>query len=346
MDTYGDMVTLLLCFFVLLYSISSVDQVKWENLVKSLNPEAAKEISQVVVDLGENEGEYDIPGGTKLEKSAEEELIDAQFDALYKELLKLKKDSGEDVQITKGDGFVFITYREKVFFNGDSWVMLPVGAETLDQFAEILRPLSGAVQQIQILGHTSQANPDRPNNITTDRSLSAMRGAVVTAYLQEKDVIDPAKLVSSAYGQWRPIAPFDTTENRAKNRRVEILITKTGEVEKNLSEYYEQVYGTSELTETESATPEPPGYEGGPTETLEADGTLSKPPESDAESENEPEISSGPVKPPESGAAETLETGSAASELAETGEESAKPPESGGEEIGPSPSQADGAAPD
>ena len=44
MDTYGDMVTLLLCFFVLLYSISSVDQVKWENLVKSLNPDAAKEV--------------------------------------------------------------------------------------------------------------------------------------------------------------------------------------------------------------------------------------------------------------------------------------------------------------
>ncbi|MCI8454014.1 MAG: hypothetical protein HFE84_05300, partial [Lachnospiraceae bacterium] len=41
MDTYGDMVTLLLCFFVLLYSISSTDQVKWENLVKSLNPNAA-----------------------------------------------------------------------------------------------------------------------------------------------------------------------------------------------------------------------------------------------------------------------------------------------------------------
>lgn len=40
MDTYGDMVTLLLCFFVLLYSISSVDQAKWEMLVKSFNPDA------------------------------------------------------------------------------------------------------------------------------------------------------------------------------------------------------------------------------------------------------------------------------------------------------------------
>ena len=40
MDTYGDMVTLLLCFFVLLYSISSVDQAKWREVVKSFNPDA------------------------------------------------------------------------------------------------------------------------------------------------------------------------------------------------------------------------------------------------------------------------------------------------------------------
>ena len=49
MDTYGDMVTLLLCFFVLLYSISSVDQAKWREVVKSFNPDAEK-LSQVVID--------------------------------------------------------------------------------------------------------------------------------------------------------------------------------------------------------------------------------------------------------------------------------------------------------
>ncbi len=61
MDTYGDMVTLLLCFFVLLYSMSSLDQVKWENLVKSLNPNAAKEVSQVVMNPEINDGEMDVP---------------------------------------------------------------------------------------------------------------------------------------------------------------------------------------------------------------------------------------------------------------------------------------------
>lgn len=266
MDTYGDMVTLLLCFFVLLYSISSVDQVKWENLVKSLNPEAAKEVSQVVMNPEINDGEMDVPGTTELEKDLDvdaipeddlgeeltpEELaaISESFDSMYEQLKQLEELAGEDmdVQVAKGDGYTFITFRDKVFFGGDSWVLLDEGRMMIDRFSEIIAPHSDAVKQIQIFGHTSQARPDRPNNVYTDRELSAMRGAVVTAYLQEKNVIDPSKLVSSSYGQFHPIAPFDTEENRAKNRRVEILITKTGDVERSLSEYYEQVY--SQMTE-------------------------------------------------------------------------------------------------
>ena len=67
-------------------------------------------------------------------------------------------------------------------------------------FAKIIKPGSASIEQIQIIGHTSQGAPDKKNNINTDRELSAMRSAVVTAYLQKKNVIDPAKLFSSAYG--------------------------------------------------------------------------------------------------------------------------------------------------
>ena len=75
MDTYGDMVTLLLCFFVLLYSISSVDQVKWENLVKSLNPDASKEVSQLVTVDDIKPGDEDVPGSTDLPKDTDGEAL-------------------------------------------------------------------------------------------------------------------------------------------------------------------------------------------------------------------------------------------------------------------------------
>ena len=66
MDTYGDMVTLLLCFFVLLYSISTVDQMKWELIVKSFNPNA-EEVSQIVVNEEQNEEGVEVEGAADIE---------------------------------------------------------------------------------------------------------------------------------------------------------------------------------------------------------------------------------------------------------------------------------------
>jgi len=64
MDTYGDLVTLLLCFFVLLYSISTLDQAKWIMIVKSFNPDA-KEVSQIA-DNTDMLADDDVPGATVL----------------------------------------------------------------------------------------------------------------------------------------------------------------------------------------------------------------------------------------------------------------------------------------
>ncbi|MCB6201393.1 OmpA/MotB family protein [Extibacter muris] len=236
MGTYGDMVTLLLCFFVLLYSISSVDQVKWENLVKSMNPEAA-ETSQIVTDAMEKEGTENVPGANTTE-------IDQKFDEMYDNLLKMQDASGEvaDIQIAKGDGYQFITFKDNVFFDGDSYVLRDEGKTVLDTFSSVIASASDAIKEIQVLGHTSQAEPNIPNEVMTDRVLSATRSAVVVAYVQQKNIIEPKKLVSAGYGQFRPIDTFDTFEGRARNRRVEILITKTGSVEQTLDEYYSQVY--------------------------------------------------------------------------------------------------------
>lgn len=236
MGTYGDMVTLLLCFFVLLYSISSVDQVKWENLVKSMNPEAA-ETSQIVTDTLAEDGTEDVPGANTTQ-------TDQQFEEMYDNLLKMQSEAGAsaEIEIAKGDGYQFITFKDKVFFDGDSSILRDDGKVMLDMFAAAIAPSAGAIKEIQVLGHTSQAEPNIPNEVMTDRVLSATRSAVVVAYVQGKNIIEPTKLVSAGYGQFRPIDTFDTFEGRARNRRVEILITKTGSVEKSLDEYYSQVY--------------------------------------------------------------------------------------------------------
>lgn len=241
MDTYGDMVTLLLCFFVLLYSITSVDQQKWEILVKSLNPQA-EQLSQVVTDQKSQAEGIEVTGGVRPEDVARDD-----FDELYYTLKEAVAQCGlseEQVQLSKGDGYTFITFRDNVFFDGDSSVIRPEGRELLDRFADALGKANESIREMQILGHTSQGDPNHANNPEVDWVLSSERAARVTAYLQMHSTVEPDKMIAVGYGQFRPIAGFDTRENRAKNRRVEIIITKDDAVERSLDEYYSQVYGT------------------------------------------------------------------------------------------------------
>lgn len=239
MDTYGDMVTLLLCFFVLLYSISTVDQLKWELIVKSFNPNA-EEVSQIVVNEEAQEE------GTEVEGAADVELED--FEDLYYMLEKAIQENGMEGEVTlsQGDGYAFINFRDNIFFDGDSAELKPEGEQVLDSFIRCLDSVSNSIGEIQVLGHTSQADPNRPNNPVTDRVLSSERAARVTAYIHQHSILDPAKLISTGYGEYRPIASFDTAEDRAKNRRVELLITRSDAVAHSLEEYYDEIYNITE----------------------------------------------------------------------------------------------------
>ncbi len=231
MDTYGDLVTLLLCFFVLLYSISTLDQAKWIQVVKSFNPDA-KDVSQIAEDPNIDAND-EVPGG-----------VDADaFDDLFESLKQAVEEANltSEVELFKGNGYTFITFRDNVFFDGDSSVIKTEGSEILGQFASILSEVSDSVKEIQILGHTTQADPNVPNNPENDRVLSAERAARVAAFIQQRTQVPPERIVPLGYGQWRPIAPFDTAENRAKNRRVELLITKSDAVEHTLEEYYQEM---------------------------------------------------------------------------------------------------------
>lgn len=244
MDTYGDMVTLLLCFFVLLYSISTVDQQKWRLVVESFNPSTTDGETQIVIDPNASEMDETIEGLTPPAESEES----TDFDELYLALKAAveERNMQESIELTKGDGFTFISFRDKVFFNGDSSVLRDEGKEILDEFAEAMKKANDSIKEVQVLGHTSQASPDRPINIRNDRMLSAMRSAEVIIYIQSKDAVNPEKLVGMSFGQYRPIDTFDTEEGRARNRRVELLITKNDSIEQTLEEYYNQVYHTDE----------------------------------------------------------------------------------------------------
>ena len=258
MDTYGDMVTLLLCFFVLLYSMSTISEDKWKALVQSFNPNAVPTMMDPQGNDGPSADEQMVEAGEnlqldkeKLEK--EQEKIDASIEKLFRELKEYVTEAGlaESISVTKGDGYVFISFNDAVFFDGDSYELRRDGKDILDDVGTIIGRAGSAIDELRVLGHTAQAYVDRANNVTVDRFLASNRSTVVLVYLQQMGILAPARMISMGFGQWRPVAANDSAENRAKNRRAELIVTGKNVMDSmgdQIEQYYTQRGTESPLT--------------------------------------------------------------------------------------------------
>lgn len=245
MDTYGDMVTLLLTFFIMLYSMSTVDAQKWNIFVSSISPEKAqeaeKQADQVTVNGTIGEGELSSGGETigKPEDGGVQELDITDPNTLYLTISERLNQIGvAGAFITRGEDYTYITFKDSTFFDSNSSVLTKQGQMVLTALCQSIAPAAGGIGQINIMAHTAKANPNGETNVRLDRILSATRAAEVSIFIQEANIIEPEKLVNISYGEYRPIADNSTPQGRAKNRRVELILLDKGAKEKELDEYY------------------------------------------------------------------------------------------------------------
>ena len=253
MDTYGDLVTLLMTFFVLLYSMSSIDSAKWDVFVRSIFPNGRpgdKSAEQIIIN-GQATNK-DEPAGEIGDSGAPENTVDPNnINDLYLQIAQALNAAGIDgVEVSRGQDYTFVVFKDKAFFAGDSSVITPQGQETLSIFCDTIAPDANKLSQVNIMGHTAQADPERANNPRNDRILSVMRAAEVCLFIQGRGIISPDKLVSIGYGQFHPIADNATSEGRAKNRRVEILLIDEGAEIRNINEYFEEYYSGANADKT------------------------------------------------------------------------------------------------
>ena len=253
MDTYGDLVTLLMTFFVLLYSMSSIDSAKWDVFVRSIFPNGRpgdKSAEQIIIN-GQATNK-DEPAGEIGDSGAPENTVDPNnINELYLQIAQALNGAGIDgVEVSRGQDYTFVVFKDKAFFAGDSSVITPQGQETLSIFCDTIAPDANKLSQVNIMGHTAQADPERANNPRNDRILSVMRAAEVCLFIQGRGIISPEKLVSIGYGQFHPIADNATAEGRAKNRRVEILLIDEGAEIRNINEYFEEYYSGANADKT------------------------------------------------------------------------------------------------
>lgn len=254
MDTYGDMVTLLLCFFVLLYSMSTISEENWRAIVMSFNPNA--KLTETNPEGFGGPNAEDVGGEGEVAGPSQEE-IDKKMDELFQTLSNYVAQEGaqSSISVTKGGGYVFVSFNEAVFFDPNRYALREEGEVVLDQVASILSKASDAIDEVEILGHTAQASPNQPNETIADRFLASNRATNVVIYLQDHSTLDPARLISVGYGQWRPAAENDTSAGRAQNRRVEMVVTGLNledELGDSLDRYNVERTGDLDMTQSGS----------------------------------------------------------------------------------------------
>lgn len=224
-DTYGDMVTLLLCFFVLLYSMSSVNSEKWEAFVKAFtNP--GEDTAQVVLTPSDELGDHTVPGA----ENGDSPVVDpaSEFPTSFDELAQAIKDYVEEnnmqqvIEVEGEQGIVYIRFQNSLFFEPNKAVLLPEAIPSLEFLGTSLKNLEDEIWMVSISGHTA----DVPGSTggPSEWLLSAERAGQVAIYLEDHAGLDPLLLRAIGFGRNYPIESNDTDEGRARNRRVEMVI--------------------------------------------------------------------------------------------------------------------------
>ena len=147
-------------------------------------------------------------------------LVDEQFYFMYHDIEKFFLDrEPESISVKAPENVIKITMHDEILFVADSAEILPDETGRLDVIAEALKKV-GPNTHFLIEGHTADLN--RPES---EKILSLQRADKIAEELAKRG-IEASRMQTAGYGATRPIAPSDTAENKAKNRRVEITILR------------------------------------------------------------------------------------------------------------------------
>lgn len=223
--TYGDLVTLLLCFFVLLFAMSTVDAKKFQAAAASVNISFSGGSSAGMNQAGDSVVNlFELPIENNSESKTEEETMDE----IYNEAKKILSSEGLDSEILvkKSERGVLLTFRDDLLFDKGQSILKTDVKKTLYSFAYILKKYN---KKIRIEGHTDNI-PIKNSTFDSNWELSTARSISVVKYFTEElplnERISSNIFEVAGLGEHSPVAPNDTDENRQKNRRIEIIILR------------------------------------------------------------------------------------------------------------------------
>jgi chemotaxis protein MotB len=224
--TFGDLMSLLLCFFVLLLSFSEMDKAKYKEVSGSLAKafgvqrkikafEAPKGIKMVSRDFDQEL----IPARPREEFIAMQQREKIGI-ALKKEVETRFRDLQDLIQVEVGEKEVTIRLMGETTFDSGK---ADIKAQMVPLLLKIGSVLADGKGEVIIAGHTDNV-PVYGGPYGSNLKLSIARAATVAEFLLDKSAIPASRVSTMGFGKYRPIASNDTDEGRKRNRRVEIIL--------------------------------------------------------------------------------------------------------------------------
>lgn len=257
MATFSDLMNLLLCFFVLLFAMSSVDEDKFEQLVASLSASfgvveggstsvlEGTLISSGIDNLNELSDYYNMLGVASqgdpnsvmesLEDAEEEQLVEMLEETRQNQGIEQSEQMAEELQdaideagiegkidIQVDSQYVQLTLNGALLFDSAEAQIKSGARELVNKVGDILKYYED--NKIEIEGHTDSVPLIGDARYEDNAELSSARALAVAKYLYQEKGIPIKNMKWTGRGEYEPVASNDTEEGRALNRRVEIKI--------------------------------------------------------------------------------------------------------------------------
>jgi chemotaxis protein MotB len=214
MTTFADLMTLLLCFFVLLLSFSEMDRKKFKIISGSLKEAFGVQRSKP---------HWDMPKGTSL---LTQDFSDPRFEATFLvEVVRAavaRMNFQGNVRIKEDEVSVTVILPNNVLFESGSADLKEAAGPILDEFR---LAIESTPHHIMVVGHTDDV-PIKTGQFPSNWELSAARAGAVIRHFLKMETLPSDRFSAVGKSDTNPVAPNDSPENRSKNRRVEIVFKK------------------------------------------------------------------------------------------------------------------------
>ncbi len=161
---------------------------------------------------------------------------DAKMNALKTAVSNaLTNFEGKGLTVEQRDGKVYVSMENKLLFSSGSWAVNSEGRKAVQQLGQVLAQNPDIAVLIE--GHTDNVPYGGTGQLTDNWDLSTKRATSIVQILRENSSIDPSNLTAAGRGEFAPIASNQTAEGKAKNRRIEVILTpKLDEINELLKE--------------------------------------------------------------------------------------------------------------